>query len=211
MLSIIFHVLLFAIISQQFSQKKIIEINKKNKNKPIQATLYFPPIKEPESETIKEIETPKPKQSQVKELPVASLPTNKPNKPNKPKIEKKELTKVSIKPAIKEILTNETSTKSITQRTLEKLRNRLHNQAVLKSEQDSLDQYIADKNSIDRSSTKLYAVPEAKAKKVEVDCNASALSTAVVVLSGLTGGSFRCNSQPNLKAFLKKRAEEKGR
>lgn len=214
--SIVIHVLLFAVLSQQFSKKTLPVKAKKDKVKAIQATLYFPPIKKQENEIIKEINTdkakPKTAEETTQKIAAANSVTIKPTKkPIKPKEEIK-IPTVFPKPQItKKILTSKISTKSISQSALEKLQNRLSNQALENSLNDSFNQYVIDKNTIGRSTTKLFEVPVAQAKRVDIDCNGSALNTTITVLSGFMGGSIRCSSMPNLKEFLKKRAEEKGK
>lgn len=186
----------------------------------MQATLYFPPAKQQpaavspkktlskKADTVKieERKIPVPEAKQVKEVAATHLVENE-----QVREEAKPETTLPLKKQAsnKKVLTSKSSTKSITQNSLDKLRNRLNNQALELSQNDSLNQYLTDKNTIERSTTKLYEIPQAKAKKVEVDCNASALNTAIMALSGLTGGSVRCNSMPDLKEFLKKREEEK--
>jgi hypothetical protein len=198
--SIIIHLLLFGILSLQFSKTEISVKPKKSKVKPIQATLYFPPIKRQKSIIIKPVSIKQLKKKLTKRIAVASLSTRKVIK---------RLTKAKIEQqATNIILTSKTSTKSIAQRSLDKLKKRLNAQALKYSQKDHLNQYITDKNSVAASVTKFNQLTEAKAKIKEVDCNSSGLNTAIMVLSGFMGGSIRCNRMPDLQAFLDRRTKK---
>jgi len=204
-LSAALHLLLFLVLSHQFHQTPLPSIKEKTKVKPIQAMLYFPPVKkqlpvEVEVESLIKKSKPITKKSMVNKLAkkVISLPiTNK-----KPQvIPKQRITK--------KVLTSDSSTKNISQSALEKLQQRLSNQAQEHANNDSYNQYLSDKNYITPSITKFGQLPEVKAKIIKVDCDANALNTAIVIMSNLLEGSVRCDSMPNLKEFLDKRAEEK--
>jgi len=205
--SIIFHLILIVIFSQQFSKSPLHTVKKTNSIKPIQAVLYFPPAKQ------QTVEAPKLESPVIEK----SIPTNE-KVISKPLIETvQETVKTNISPETllkpklnKKVLTSDTSSKSITESSLEKLQQRLNTQALEFSQNDSFNQYLTEKNTIEPSTTKFNQLPVAKAKVKEVDCNASSLNTAVMAISGLLGGSVRCNSMPDLKHFLDKRLKERG-
>jgi len=211
--SIIFHLILVFIFSQQFSQAPLQTVKKISVIKPIQAVLYFPPVKQ------QTVEAPK------RESPVIekSIPT-KEKVMSKPLIETttektvQETVKTNISPEVlptpklnRKVLTSDISSKSIAESSLEKLQQRLNTQALEFSQNDSFNQYLTEKNTIAPSITKFNQLPVAKAKVKEVDCNGSSLNTTVMAISGLLGGSVRCNSMPDLKHFLDKRLKERGR
>jgi len=201
------------IFSQQFSQTPLHTVKKISEIKPIQAVLYFPPAKQ------QTVEAPK-LESPVVEKSIATKKEEKSKPLIEATIEKtvQETVKTNISPETllkpkhsKKVLTSETSSKSITESSLEKLQQRLNTQALEFSQNDSFNQYLTEKNTIESSTTKFNQLPVAKAKVKEVDCNASSLNTAVMAISGLLGGSVRCNSMPDLKHFLDKRLKERGR
>jgi hypothetical protein len=212
--SVIFHLVLFLAFSHQFSQTSLPSKKETKKVKPIQATLYFPPAKEQikvEDEVEVEVEvekaTPLIEKSEVfPEKSQVSMPVEK---VTSPAITNKKPQVMPNQQVINKVLTSDSSTKSISQSALSKLQQRLSNQAQEHSSKDSFNQYLTDKNTIARSTTKLNQLPEAKATIKKVDCDANVLNTAIVITSGLLGGSVRCDSMPNLKAFLAKRAAEK--
>jgi len=208
--SVVFHLLLFLAFSHQFSQTSLPAKKEKKKVKPIQARLYFPPVKKQLTLEVEvEVEQAEPAIEKNKAITEKSM-VNKLVKKVTPQPITNKKTQVTPKQQItKKILTSNLSTKSISQSALEKLQQRLSNQAQEHANNDSYNQYLTDKNTIGPSITKFNQLPEAKAKIKEVDCNANVLNTTVTLLSGLLGGSIRCNSMPNLKAFLKKRAKEK--
>ena len=201
------HLLLLLVLSHQFHQRPLPSIKEKKKAKPIQATLYYPPVKK---QLPIEVEGVAPKQEQVKPRTEKVKATKTITKVTKKTPLKNEKAKILSKQSVtKTAETSDSSTNSISQDALDKLHQRLNKQARDNSNNDSYNQYIKDKNTIAPSITKFNQLPEPKAETREVDCNASAFSTAVVVASNLLGGSIRCNRMPNLKEFLKKRAEEK--
>jgi hypothetical protein len=212
-ISITFHLFLFGIVTRQFSQTPLRTIKKDNQVEPIQARLYFPQIKSAPTKAVKkellvigDKETKNEKINHVKRQEITSL------KKTLPPLEITE--KANSSPEIfpkqqvsKKVLTSETSKKGITQSSLEKLKNRLSAQIQKQSKIDNLHQYFTDKNTISPSITKFNQLPIAKAKIKEVDCNTNSLNIAVTAISGLLGGSVRCNSMPNLKRFLDDRAK----
>jgi hypothetical protein len=204
---------LFGIVTRQFSQTPLRTIKKDNQVEPIQARLYFPQIKSAPTKAVKkellvigDKETKNEKINHVKRQEITSL------KKTLPPLEITE--KANSSPEIfpkqqvsKKVLTSETSKKGITQSSLEKLKNRLNAQIQKQSQIDNLHHYFTDKNTISPSITKFNQLPIAKAKIKEVDCNTNSLNIAVTAISGLLGGSVRCNSMPNLKRFLDDRAK----
>lgn len=212
-ISITFHLFLFGIVTRQFSQTPLRTIKKDNQVEPIQARLYFPQIKSAPTKAVKkellvigDKETKNEKINHVKRQEITSL------KKTLPPLEITE--KANSSPEIfpkqqvsKKVLTSETSKKGITQSSLEKLKNRLSAQIQKQSQIDNLHQYFTDKNTISPSITKFNQLPIAKVKIKEVDCNTNSLNIAVTAISGLLGGSVRCNSMPNLKRFLDDRAK----
>lgn len=212
--SVIFHLVLFLAFSHQFSQTSLPSKKEKKKVKPIQATLYFPPAKklikvEDKVEAEAEVEKAAPLIEKSETFPDKSKVSKPVEKVTPPAVTNKKPQVMPNQQVMKKVLTSDSSTMSISQSALSKLQQRLSNQAQEHSSNDSFNQYLTDKNTIARSTTKLNQLPEAKAKTKEVDCNASAINTALTGLSYLLGGSVRCNSTPNLKAFLDKRAKEK--
>lgn len=213
--SIFFHLILLIIVTRPFSPPALQTVKKSNPVKPIQARLYFPPIKRQPILAIdkvsQKIEESRSRDEKVNNSRMLEKTTAK--------IVQRKVTKTqkeSILPEItpnqqsnKKVLTSSTSTKSITQTSLENLQRRLNDQLLEYSQKESFNKYLADKNTIDASVTKFNQLPTAKAKIKEVDCNASKLNIAVTAISGLLGGSVRCNSMPNLKRFLDNRAKEK--
>ena len=201
------HLLLLLVLSHQFHQTPLPRIKEKTKVKPIQATLYFPLVKKQlpvEVEKVTPIqETIKPSTAKVKAAKTIKKVTIKTPLKNKTN---NILSKQSV---TKKAASSDLSTNSISQDALEKLHQRLSKQARDNSNNDSYNQYIKDKNTIDPSITKFNQLPEAKAETREVNCNANAFNIAVVVASNLLGGSTHCNRMPNLKRFLKKRAKER--
>jgi hypothetical protein len=209
---------LFLAFSHQFSQKSLPVIKEKRKVKPIQARLYFPPVKkqltvkveiEVEVEVEVEVEQAKPPIKRSKPTTEKTMVNKLADKVTPPPIANKKSPVIRTQQIAKKVLTSNSSTKNISQSALEKLQQRLSNQALEDSSNDSFNQYLSDKNYIAPSITKFNQLPEAKAKIKKVDCDASALNTVIVITSGLLGGSVRCDSMPNLKEFLDKRAEEK--
>jgi hypothetical protein len=214
--SIIFHLILLVIITQHFSQSplKIVKKNKPiNPIKPIQARLYFPPAKKQPTVALEKVAAvinkniPKNEKITITKRVEKTLP-----KPEKITEKAYMPPKISPKKTInKNVLTSDSSSKNIAQNSLEKLQQRLNTQVLEYSQNDSFNQYLTDKNTIAPSITKFNQLPIAKAKIKEVDCNSSALNTAVMVVSGFLGGSVKCNSIPNLKEFLDKRVDERGK
>ncbi len=204
--SVVFHLLLFLAFSHQFSQTSLPAKKEKKKVKPIQARLYFPPVKK---QLTLEVEQAEPAIEKSKAIIEKSMVNKLTKKVAHQALTNKKPQVIPKQQITKKILTSNLSTKNISQSALEKLQQRLSNQAQEHANNDSYNQYLTDKNTIARSTTKFNQLPEAKAKIKEVDCNANVLNTAVTLLSGLLGGSIRCNNMPNLKAFLKKRAKEK--
>jgi hypothetical protein len=215
--SVIFHLILFAIFSQQFS-KSPLHTEKKNKPvKQIQARLYFPTVKEQSSASPKigppEIEESPPKIEKIKNTQTTKKTAQIPTKATEVaevvvNVQPKVLPKQTI---TNNVLTSETSSKSITQASLERLRQRLNTQTLESSQDDSFEHYLDEKSTIAPSITQFNQLPKAGAKVREVDCNASGLNSAVTAISGLLGGSVRCNSMPNLKPFLEKRLKQRGK
>ena len=205
------------IVTQPFFPPALQTVKKSNPVKPIQARLYFPQRKKEPIVAINKVSQ-KMKKSRPRDEKVNNsrmLDKKTPTIVQK-KIIKTPKEKENIKPEIipnqqsnKEVLTSSTSTKSITQTSLENLQRRLNEQLLESSQKESFNKYLADKNTIAPSVTKFNQLPVAKAKIKEVDCNASKLNIAVTAISGLLGGSVRCNSMPNLKRFLDNRAKEK--
>lgn len=214
--SIVFHMIFLLLLTQQFFQTPLQTIKIKT-IKPIQARLYSPPIKKqpivvskrysftiekviPTDEKV--IITPRIEKIAAKAVNKPSIDTSNANTP--PKIFSKQ--KIS-----KKVLTSDRSKISITQTSLEKFKKHLNTQVQEDSQNDSFNQYLTEKNTITPSITKFNQLPTAKAKIKEVDCNNSKLNTAVTAISGLLGGSVRCNSMPNLKRFLDKRNNQRGK
>lgn len=214
-ISITFHLLLFGIVTRQFSQTPLQTIKKDNQVEPIQARLYFPQIKSAPTEAVKkellvigDKETKNEKINHVKRQEITSL--KKPLPPLKITEKANSSPETFTKQQVStKVLTSETSKKGITQSSLEKLKKRLSAKIQEQSQIDNLHQYFTDKNTISPSITKFNQLPIAKAKIKEVDCNTNSLNVAVTAISGLLGGSVRCNSMPNLKRFLDDRAKEK--
>lgn len=202
-LSLLFHLLIALFIAQQFSQKKSLPIsNKVSKSKPIQAKLYFPP----QNKQITDLPL-KIKPEDIKAIIVVDKvkADNSIIHQEKP-LTKKKVTKVNdgkSKPEkiSKQGLTSTTSTKNIGQNSFEKLQSKLTKQNFQQAQNNSFNKYLANKNTIARSSTKFNEVPKAQIQTKEVDCNNSVLNTTITAISGLLGGGVRCNRMPNLKNF----------
>jgi len=211
--SVIFHLILFAIFSQQFSKSPLRPEIKTKPVKQIQARLYFPPAKK------QPLPPPKQEPAEIKESkPQTEITTQMSTRATEVAEVAEVAEVINIQPKVlpkptknSNVLTSETSSKSITQASLEKLRQRLSTQTLEFSLGDSFEQYLAEKNTIEPSITQFNQLPKAGAKVREVDCNASSLNSAVTAISGLLGGSVRCNSMPNLKPFLEKRLKQRGK
>jgi ATP-dependent Lon protease len=207
---------LIIIVTQPFSPTALQTVKKNNTAKPIQARLYFPPVKKQPIVTINKV-------SPIIEESIAideKVNNSRTLEKKTPKTAQKKVTKTQKESILsapsnqqinKKILTSNSSTKSIAQTSLENLQGRLNDQLLEYSQKEGFNKYLADKNTIDPSVTKFNQLPVAKAKIKEVDCNASNVNIAVTAISGLFGGSVRCNSMPNLKGFLDKRTKEKGK
>lgn len=198
--STIFHLMILVIFTQPFSQAPLPIIIKNNPGKLIQARLYFSSVAKQSNfafETvpatiIKKAPKDKAKTQTVKKIPLKREATTT------AKILPKQLNN-------KEVLTNESSSKSISQTSLRKLRQRLNNQASENAQNDNFNQYLTHKNTIAPSITRFNQQPDAKAKVKQVDCNNSKVNIVITEISNLLGGSVRCNSMPDLKDFLDKR------
>jgi hypothetical protein len=200
--STIFHLMILVIFTQPFSQAPLPIIIKNNPGKPIQAKLYFSSVAKQPSFAFETVpatiikkapkDKAKSKTQTVKKIPLKREATTT------AKILPKQLNN-------KEVLTSESSSKSISQTSLRKLRQRLNNQASENAQNDNFNQYLTHKNTIAPSITRFNQQLDAKAKVKHVDCNNSKLSIVITEISNLLGGSVRCNSMPNLKDFLDKR------
>ena len=97
---------------------------------------------------------------------------------------------------------------SLAEQSLSKLNASINEHAVVQASRESYNEYLEDKNSVDKSNNKFYPdyskIKEIKLKSTSVDCN-SAIKKNIVRLSGLMGGRVRCYSSPSLKNFLKSR------
>jgi len=93
---------------------------------------------------------------------------------------------------------------------LEKLRRDIANENVHLSSKDSLQQYLDNKHYIPPSKTRFQQLPEAKAKKLEVNCNTT-LFKGLTILGGLLGGSIKCNSFNGSQQYIGDRLEKLGK
>jgi hypothetical protein len=199
--STIFHLMILVIFTQPFSQAPLPMIIK-NPGKPIQARLYLSSVtkhssfafdtlqatiikKAPKNKTKSETQT-------VKRIPLKRESTTQ------AKILPKQLNN-------KQVLTSDSSSKSISQTSLRRLRQRLNNQASENAQNDNFNQYLTHKNTIAPSITRFNQQPDAKAKVKQINCNNSKVNIVITEISNLLGGSVRCNSMPDLKDFLDKR------
>lgn len=189
------------IFTQAFSQGPLSTI-KKNRGKPIQARLYFSPVAKQSHLTLNTVSPPlikkAPRNETKSETQAVKRTPLKREATTKAKILRKQ-------PKNKEVLTSESSSKSISQTSLRKLRQRLNNQASENAQNDNFNHYLANKNTIASSITRFNKQPDAKAKMKQVDCNNSKVNIAITAISDLLGGSVQCNSMPDLKKFLDKR------
>jgi len=204
--------------SQPFSDPPLLTEKKNKPVKQIQARLYFPPVKKQPPTSPKQapenIEEIKPKINKTTSTNKAEITDKKPTRAKEIAVKTAEniQPKAIPKPTTTgNVLTSEKSNKSIAQASLEKLRQRLNIETLESSHSDSFEQYLTEKNTIAPSITKFNQLPKAGAKVREVDCNASSLNSAVTAISGLLGGSVQCNSMPNLKPFLEKRLNQRGK
>jgi hypothetical protein len=202
--STIFHLMILVIFTQPFSQAPLPIIIKNNPGKLIQARLYFSSVAKQSNFAFETVpatiikKSPKDKaKSKTQTQTVKKIP-----------LKREATTTAKILPKQinnKEVLTNESSSKSISQTSLRKLRQRLNNQASENAQNDNFNQYLTHKNTIAPSITRFNQQPDAKAKVKQVDCNNSKVNIVITEISNLLGGSVRCNSMPDLKDFLDKR------
>jgi hypothetical protein len=201
--STIFHLMILVIFTQPFSQAPLPIIIKNNPGKPIQARLYFSSVAKHSSFAFETVPA-----TLIKKAPKAKAKAKSKTQTIKKILLKREATTTKILPKQlnnKEVLTSESSSKSISQTSLRKLRQRLNNQASENAQNDNFNQYLTHKNIIAPSITRFNQQPDAKAKVKHVDCNNSKVNIVITEISNLLGGSVRCNSMPDLKDFLDKR------
>jgi hypothetical protein len=199
--SIILHIAVLIIFTQGLSTVQLSAVkNNDSVNPIIQARLYFPLRLRK-----KAILTSSKEPLAIKE----TMPTDEKKRSNewleKTNNRKIQPAKLSKQPIDKNVLESKTSSKKMSQTSLEKLKQRLDNQARENAANDSLTKYLTKKSTVGQSITTYDQLAPAKAKIKEVDCNSSKLNSALKAMSTLLGGSIRCNSMPNLKNFLNKR------
>ncbi|MEW6989141.1 hypothetical protein AADZ91_00515 [Colwelliaceae bacterium 6441] len=81
--------------------------------------------------------------------------------------------------------------------------------AINDSANMNYQQFITDKNTIAVSKSKFNQLPEAKARKVEVDCS-NTFNKGITMLSGLLGGSIKCNSFNGSQQYIDARLKKMG-
>ncbi|NQY35989.1 MAG: hypothetical protein HRT37_13660 [Alteromonadaceae bacterium] len=87
---------------------------------------------------------------------------------------------------------NTTTRRVSAQNSLQSLREQLNNQIRDQSAKEYYKAFVESKNFIPRSTTKFKQLPEAKAVDVKINCD-SAFNKGVKIISGLLGGSIKCN------------------
>jgi len=122
-----------------------------------------------------------------------------------------------IEPAIKnEGEKKENNTPRVTKQkfssfnSLQSLRERVNQQSYKQSANDHYQATVKSKNVIPRSTTKFKQLAEAKAVTIRVNCD-NALNKGMMIMSGLLGGSVKCNSFNGSKKFIDERLEKLGK
>jgi hypothetical protein len=133
--STIFHLMILVIFTQPFSQAPLPIIIKNNPGKPIQARLYFSSVAKQSSFAFETVPA-----TIIKKAPKAKAKSK--TQTIKKILLKREATTTKILPKQlnnKEVLTSDSSSKSISQTSLRRLRQRLNNQASENAQNDNLN------------------------------------------------------------------------
>lgn len=93
---------------------------------------------------------------------------------------------------------------------LDKLSKQLIDKAMKQGAIESYKEYVEEKNTIPKSTTRLNQLPEPKAVEVNVNCD-NALSKGLTVISGLMGGTIRCNINKDFQKYIDARLEKMGK
>lgn len=204
---LLLHALLLFVLNNTVTVSQITPIEYEA---PIKATLYFPPkvnevtekekpVIETEPEKVVEEATAVDPITEVNTETVLDKVVHKLTETPK-EVKNKDLSpKESPAPVI--------PNRNVSNRSLRNLKKSISQQMQEQALKQSYDEYIESRNSIPKSVNKFIPegeAPEFKVKKTYVDCSNVAVK-GLKILSGILGGTMRCNTSPALKEFLKER------
>jgi len=218
-LSLIGHGLLLAAIftirpKLESPQKKIVNV--------IQAQLYQPTIIDKKIAIIKEVEAIPQSNAEITPIKINSIEENKIKKTN---IEKNLIpqSSTSMKEKPKASISKSSNTTELTKpiknvgknvfdasQALSSLKEKISQQNYTQSSQSNYQDYLNSKNTIPRSITKFKQISEAKAKRVEVNCN-NAFYKGMMILSSLLKGSVKCTNYNGSQKFIDARLKKLGK
>jgi DNA mismatch repair ATPase MutL len=114
-----------------------------------------------------------------------------------------------------EALTKKTSVKKVPTKlfnslnSLQSLRKNIDSKSYKKNGDEAYQAFVKNKNFIPQSTTKYNQIPEAKAVDIKVNCN-NAFNKSMTVISGLLGGTIKCNSFNGSQKHIDARLEKLG-
>ena len=193
--SLIGHSLLLAVI---FTLRPHLTTLPKQLVEVIQARLYQLPTQE---KVIKESDNNTPSLAQPNTVTTKTNETIKPEptadtinqKTNQSDQSQKTNTMTQKKEKLAKPITSTSVKADDAHQALQSLKSKITQQSYEQSAQQHYQDFIAAKNAIPRSITKVDEIPEAKAVAVNVNCN-STFNKGITILSGLLGGSVKCAS-----------------
>jgi hypothetical protein len=93
---------------------------------------------------------------------------------------------------------------------LQSLREKIYLQKIDQGAKEHYQAFIESKKILPRSTTKLNQLPEAKAVEIKVDCS-NTFNKGLKIISGMLGGSIKCNRFNGSQKFIDARLEKMGK
>jgi len=117
--------------------------------------------------------------------------------------------------AVGRVKTSKNITSTVSQKTLsssntlQSLREKIDKESYKQQSKAAYESFVRSKNSLARSTTKFEQLPEAKAVEVNVSCN-NTLNKSITIMSGLLGGTIKCNSFNESQKHIDRRLDKLG-